>query len=247
MKTKIFPYVGDYQIIDPIKFYKRMPAKWIAKHAWLNKEYIETNMGPIKKAIQGPHDEKVYTGVLVVSPTPERQYYTLVTSGMSVLPMSYDPQDHCQAHLRAEVYMHLPLSWKLDKESLATPEWGWPVAWLLYTAKFPHIYRVKVEWGSAIELSGSPDGVMGDSNFTGCLILTSLKHSAGVDMPDIDPLLPINYYNLYPAYKEEIEDALKLGSYCSESVIRLQKLLIANEMNGPLDIKRKNVITNENH
>jgi hypothetical protein len=234
--------------MEPQEFFNQPPI-WLA-YSELNKNHVETTMGHIEKAIQyiGEWEDSLQLGVLVVPPTEKSDFYTLVTSGMSQIPMSDDPADDYSPYSRAELYMRLPPDWKLDKESIHTDKWGWPVAWLLYVAKFPHVNFTHLGWGDSFHLHPEAEkGSMGDTDFNGCILLNSMEDSIDADMSGIDPFLPIHYYNLFPAYKEEIEDVEKPGYFCTESVMRMQRLLIENNMTGPLNIKRKNVITNENH
>lgn len=246
MKLFTTPTLGEIDIISSEEYTKMLPPLNKALYPWLTKMHIETTRGPIEKVIQEIDESKMLVDVLVASPTPEHEYYTIVTSGMSFKPMEPPPTINIPTHQHAELYMHLPKDWKLDKESLLDPKWAWPVAFLLYFARYPHVNHKWVGWGSYLELADSVSGCMGDSSYEGCLLLTPLEECPDIMTVELNLLQQIFYYNLFPAYMEEIASA-KQPSTCCEKVTRLEELLIVNQMNGPLDIRRKNVITNASY
>ena len=243
MKKNSIPTLSQFQIIDPKVYYDAMPPLKDELYLWLTKVHIETIRGPIEKVIHETDGTKLFTDVLVVSPTPEYEYYTLVTSGMSFQPMSPPPMSNLPTHTRAEIYLHLPKDWKLDAESLRHTQWSWPVAWLLYVARYPHLSHEWLGYGCYMnceELAG-----MGESSFSGCMLLSSLRECPDLGEVELNPLQHVFYYNLFPAYKEEIAK-LEQAESCG-NIAQLEELFIVNQVSGPINTKRKNVITNESY
>lgn len=94
-------------------------------------------MGPVAATFQEVISERIELDLLVVGPSLERPHYTVVTSGMSALPMS-PPADHAECRF-AELVIALPLDWPLlDPERLADETHYWPLRWLKTLARFPH-------------------------------------------------------------------------------------------------------------
>jgi hypothetical protein len=72
----------------------------------------------------------------VVKPTDARPFYTVVTSGMSELPMTIPTKHAGRVTPYAELMLALPATWRVD--CLRDDRWGWPIAWLKFLAAYPH-------------------------------------------------------------------------------------------------------------
>ncbi|MEV6237914.1 suppressor of fused domain protein [Lentzea sp. NPDC051838] len=91
--------------------------------------HVEDHFGAIEFVFHAVPSTGVH--VLVVGPSEERPYRTLVTEGMSDRPMTV-PEG---ANPLAELMMALPADWPI--EDLTSDE-SWPVHLLKYLARFPH-------------------------------------------------------------------------------------------------------------
>ena len=238
MKTKIIPPFDEFNVIDSKEYYDCIPASDGTMPLWLVKVHIEATRGPIEKVIHETDEHLIFTDVLVVSPTPKHEYYTLVTSGMSFRSMPR-PSTGLPTHMWAELYMHLPSDWKLDGMSLQKHKWNWPVAWLLFMARYPHLHKKWMGWGSYMECDGAAEGCMGETEFSGCMLATDLRECPELEWLELNPLQQIIFYNLLPLHKKEIAKLKKLHS-CGERS-QLEELFIMNNLNGPVDIKRDSV------
>ncbi len=240
MKVRKIPEIKWCDIIDPEEFFEYMPPPKDALFRWLTKWHVEETRGSIDKVLHITIDQKRYYDIMVVAPTPEHEFYTLVTMGMSAEPMPLPPTK-LPTHQHAELYMHLPTEWKLDADSLSLQEWSWPLAWLVFIANYPHKKRKWIGWGSYMEYSGKKN-CMGDTDFSGCMLSTALGECPELEWLELNPLQQIVFYNLLPLYKEEIAK-LKQLSGCGD-VSRLEDLFVVNQLNGPVNTRRKNVLTN---
>src|SRR5262245_56909145 len=102
----------------------------------LIEEHVRAHIGEPERA-PGPEllSEAVRVDVFVVKPAPGRNFYTLITSGMSSLAMR-SPVDHA-AFAWAELMMCLPPDWPL----LEDKDRQWPVDVLKHFARAPHKHR----------------------------------------------------------------------------------------------------------
>jgi hypothetical protein len=89
----------------------------------LVQNHIEKYIGKVDMVFHELVSDKVHIDICLVNPTSTRNYYTLVTMGMSTLPMNC-PQ---KAYGYLELYLCLPATWKLDQESLNNEDNYWPI------------------------------------------------------------------------------------------------------------------------
>ncbi|MBO3742293.1 suppressor of fused domain protein [Actinoplanes flavus] len=107
--------------------------------------HIAEYFGPVEFVYHEMLSHLVAVHVYVVEPTEQRPYRTLITSGMSELPMTVP--DGVSPY--AEVMLSLPADWPLDRESLSDPAIYWPIRVLKEIARLPHEYGTWIgEWHS---------------------------------------------------------------------------------------------------
>jgi hypothetical protein len=92
-------------------------------------EYIERFVGTPSGVFHELVSDLVHVDVHVVPPGGQRNYYTLVTSGMSDRPMA--APEECQEYRYAELVICLPPTWRLTQEDggvcpTRTSTWPWP-------------------------------------------------------------------------------------------------------------------------
>lgn len=98
----------------------------------------------------------VHIDIHVVKPTPDRPFYTLVTSGVSAQPMTLpDGVSAEDATPYIELMMCLPADWRLDRRD--QKRWGWPVEWLYLLARYPHEYDQFLYVGHTIPNGDPPE------------------------------------------------------------------------------------------
>lgn len=95
-------------------------------------EHLGEFNGTISEIIPG---SKVSIDINIINPTPERNYITLITSGMSEYPMEYVNGEYKYA----ELIIKLPHDWKLDEESCKDEENYWPIRMLRLIGHLPHL------------------------------------------------------------------------------------------------------------
>jgi hypothetical protein len=162
----------------------------------------------------------VHVDVHVIPPSAPFNFYTLVTSGMSDLPMKLSPQAFA-ANITpyAEVMMCLPPDWPFPTEPYhTTPQendgenhWYWPVRWLRFMARFPHEHDTWFGFGHTMPNGDPPQPLAPDTKLCAMLLLPSL--SVPKAMWDLDDNgKRITFFALWPIYAEELELKLKEGT-----------------------------------
>lgn len=181
----------------------------------------------------------VHIDVHVMHPTQEQPFHVVYTSGMSDKPMNIpdelSKQDR-QALELAELYVLLPGSWDLGGEGKSgtdiSPAHFWPIQMLKFLARFPHTYQTWLGWGHTIpngpEYSPLYDGV----GFGGVVLMGGTGDGPLSYMTAKDGHR-VNFYNMVPAYKEEIEYKLKYGMSALEKVFQEKGLSLILESHRP--------------
>jgi len=178
----------------------------------------------------------VHIDIHVMRPTAEEPFYILFTTGMSDLPMTLPDEIADREDLKyGELYMVLPGDWQVGDVNTPPQElpyrYMWPFVMLKFLARFPHAYKTWLAHGHTIP-NGPDYAPLDDSvGFGGVELswgdgpLGTLKTKDGKT---------INFYEVIPAYKEEIEYKLKYGADA------LLKKLTDAGVGHVLDIHRPN-------
>jgi len=177
-------------------------GKYIGNADWVNHELIS---------------HRVHLDVHFVQPTPERPFHTLITSGMSDLPMTVPPG--AEDFRYAELMLCLPAHWNLGRdEGIGQPKAFedernyWPVRWLKKLARFPHEYGTWIGPSHTIPNGDPAEPVAEGVPFTGFFIW-----GAGT-VPDefrklrISPEKTIRFYALLPITDAEMAFKLEYGA-----------------------------------
>lgn len=95
----------------------------------------------------------VHIDIHIVPATAERPWVSLVTSGMSDLPMTVP--EGMEEWKFAELMIRVPADWPLDQESFKNEAHYWPIRWLKQLARLPHEYQSWLCYGHSIP-NGDP-------------------------------------------------------------------------------------------
>ena len=90
------------------------------------KDHIGKHIGKIETVMHELASDLVHIDVHIVEPAAERDFYTLITSGMSDLPMTVP--DSAEAFRFAELMICLPADWDMPKVyyTMTDEEHWWP-------------------------------------------------------------------------------------------------------------------------
>lgn len=184
----------------------------------------------------------VHIDVYCFVPTPERAFYTLVTSGMSDLPMNVP--EGLEDMARAELLICLPPDWKIGQlgDTLAQDDLEdfsnyWPIHMLKYLARMPHEYHTWLGWGHSIPNGQSPEP-FANTSFVGTVIgpvVTLPDEFVSVQVDD----QTVWFYGLYPVYAEEMQ--FKIDT--PEGADALFEKFESAGVTELIDLQRPNVMT----
>jgi len=163
------------------------------------REHVQAHIGPVQELaltalVSGP----VPVTVNVVPAMGGRKHLTLVTTGMSAMPMRVP--DGRSDFRYAELMVRLPRGWRLSSDALAEPAYNWPIDWLHRIANHPFESRT---WLTpyAIFANGEPPEPLAANTKQSCLLATTERSDFGTFEARDGRL--IQFYSLYPLYTEE--------------------------------------------
>ncbi len=196
-------------------------------------EHIEKYIGTIDMVFHELISDTVHIDVHHVKPTKDRPFHTLITSGMSDLPMKVPEEVGATKYL--ELMVTLPESWQIDEESFKDERWYWPIRQLKYLARFPHKYETWLGWGHTIPNGDPAEPFADNTELSGIILLPTLYAPEEFSELHITQDKVIEFFSLVPLYSEEMNLKLTKGSD-----VLMDKLdeIDAWEL---IDIDRKNV------
>ncbi|WBC05635.1 suppressor of fused domain protein [Micromonospora sp. WMMA1976] len=172
--------------------------------------HIEEHFGPVEFVYHEIASHLVGVHVHVVAPTEERPYRTLITSGISELPMTV-PEGH-DISPYAELMLSLPADWPLTDAAGFGDETGWPLRILKQVARLPHEYGTWIgEWHSVP--NGDPaQPYATDTPFAGVVVTPMLRVPPEARTIDVDGGIRIVLLALIPLHPEEIAVKVERGT-----------------------------------
>lgn len=194
--------------------------------------HIERHIGPIQMVFHEILSDTVHIDIHHVAPGEGRPMHTLVTSGMSDLPMK-TPNPEVPCHL--ELMIHLPPDWRISEKDWNDEAWYWPIRQLKYLARFPHKLDTFLGYGHTIPNGDPPEPYAKNTKFNCIVILPPLSTPEEFDQLVIDEKKTIHFMALVPLYQEETDLKLRKGTD------ELLEKFSENDVTDILDIGRPNV------
>ncbi len=199
-------------------------------------DHIERHIGPITMVWHEIVSDLVHIDVHQIAPTEDRPFWTLVTSGMSDLPMHAPDEMGDWRH--AEVMICLPKEWKMSEADFKDEQHYWPVRWLKILARFPHEYKTWLSWGHTIP-NGDPASSIHPTMPFDCVMLLRPKTVSTEfwTLPVREDKI-IQFFAVFPLFPGETALKLKKGAE------RLDDLFEKNKISEIVNPRRKDISQN---
>jgi len=174
-------------------------------------QHVEKHIGPIETVFHEIVSDLVHVDILFVGPTKERNYNTLITCGMSNLPMTVP--EGAEAFRYAELMICLPATWQISEESFKSEENYWPVRSLKTLARLPHEYNTWLYADHTIPNNDPAEPYANNTKLSGMMVtipstVQSLKEFFTLA---VSPEKEVHFFSLIPLYSEEMDFKLKHG------------------------------------
>lgn len=173
-------------------------------------EHIEQFIGPVATVYHELMSDLVHIDVHIVEPTEERDYYTLVTSGMSDRAMNA-PEGYEELSY-SELMICLPSDWPMGDENWKKNENYWPIWLLKFLARFPHEYQTWL-WSMHTIPNGDPaDPYVDGTGLCGAMLLPPITVDQEFWELPIDDEKTIHFFGIVPLHQDEMDLKLKEGA-----------------------------------
>jgi len=190
--------------------------------------HIEQYIGVIDNVFKEVISDVLSIDILIVNPTPERNFYTLITSGMSEFAMQVP--DGAEEYQYTELMICLPPTWKLSEEAFKDERNYWPVRALKTTARFPHEYNTWLYMGHTLVNGNPAQPYSEDTRFQGMFVwVPDVEDKAGFFNLEMNSEKVVHFYTLIPLYGEELDYKVKHGE--EELLNKLNKIGVTDVLN----------------
>jgi hypothetical protein len=174
--------------------------------------HFAKHIGPSTNVFHEMLSDLVHIDVHVIHPTPARNFYTLLTTGMSDRPMRVEKG--VDAPRFAELTLCLPPDWSpgavnsTDMSSAAL----WPVRLLKSLARLPHAYDTWLGFGHTIPNGEPPLPYGPDTEFSCALIVPPVKVPLDFLSLEVRKDKTVHFYAVVPIYESEMQFKLENGT-----------------------------------
>lgn len=172
--------------------------------------HITHNIGEPATVFHEIVSTTVHIDIHFVQPTAERPWVSLVTSGMSDIPMN--PPDGAENFRFAELMIRLPADWKLGEEAFKQEENYWPIRWLKILARMPHEYETWLSSGHSIPNGNPPEPLAPGMPFSGMILSRPWIGGEELATLYLADGTPVHFWTLIPIHPSEISFKLQHGS-----------------------------------
>lgn len=194
-------------------------------------KFIESQFGEYTEVFHEIYSPDIHADVIIVPPTPEHNFYKLITMGMGAYPMNV-PEELSQYELeRAELILYLPPDWdiKSNKE-----EDYWPIRMQKILARLPIDCNTWLGYGHTVSKDADNTPFADNTGFCSVMLLSGLNLELEKLDLRIDTLGKINFYQIFPIYEEEL---VYKESHDANALI---DLFDDEDVNPIINIERKN-------
>ena len=178
--------------------------------AQLLEEHIQRYLGDIAIVFHELISDLVHVDVHWIQPTERRPYHTLVTTGMSDIPMTPPPSESDCKY--AELLIELPADWPLSAEAFNDEANYWPVRLLKSLARFPHEYETYLWWCHTVPNGDPPTPFHESVGFAGALIVPAVNVPGAFHRCAVSDAKEVCFFAVVPLYQEEMDYKLRKGT-----------------------------------
>lgn len=173
-------------------------------------QHIERHVGPVATVYHELVSDLVHIDVHIVEPAAERDFYTLVTSGMSDRPMN--APEGAEELRFAELVIGLPSDWPMEEEDLKQEEHYWPVRLMKFLARFPHEYETWLWSMHTIPNGDPPQPYAKNTELCGAMLLPPITTAEDFWELPIGDEKRIHFFGVVPLHQDEMDLKLREGA-----------------------------------
>ncbi len=198
-EAKDFYETLHYMLVDNADLYTEEQKNAVIAH-------IEKYFGKPDSFLVEPSPKGIKVGIAVVKPTPERDFYTLVTVGMGARKMNIPPELKNDQLERAELVMYMPPDWQPtspDKRHC------WITKEMRSIARLPLERDTWLGYGHMVS-DGSP--LAPNTKQQAVLLINIQEAPDGALRCPLPNGESVVFYQMFPIYKQEMDYKLARGA-----------------------------------
>jgi hypothetical protein len=157
------PFTHDTPVHDAVGAHV---AQYLGEGEWVFHEIVSTD---------------IHLDVLVHPAGDERPWHTLVTCGMSALPMTVPEGLEEEVPRFMELTIGLPAEWPLDTQAWEDERHYWPIRMLKLLARLPHEYTTWLGVGHTVPNGDPPEPYAPGTQLCGAVVLPALRAPDGFE------------------------------------------------------------------
>ncbi len=213
-------------LFDKLKLYL-----YSEKELEIYENFIKEQFGEYKEVFHEIVSPDIHLDIIIIPPTDRNNYYTLITMGMGAYKMKV-PRELKQYNLeRAELVIYLPPTWNIKSSK---EEDYWPIRQLKASARVPIQCNTWLGYGHTVSADEENTQYASNTGFCSIMLLTAVNNNHETLNLSLKNKGKINFYQLFPLYKEELEYNQKTD------VDTLLELFDENDITPIVNIDRKN-------
>jgi hypothetical protein len=204
--------------------------------------HIARHFGEPDNVLHEILSELIHLDVHLIRPTPERDHWTLFTTGMSDRPMS-TPQG-ASKYQYAELMLKLPSSWPVDLLQVTPPPpdleaMYWPIRWLKQLARFPHEADTWLGFGHTLPNGDPPEPFVPETKLCAFLLLPPLGVPEDVQVAQLSDGRRVYLYVLHALHLEELNLKLNRGTDALLDAFDRAAVSEVLDLRRPSSVRRK--------
>ena len=201
----------------------------------LIEDYIEMYIGGVGRTAHIYRSSQVHIDLNIIEPTPTQKFYTLVTAGMSDLPMLMPGKSVSSGSRCTELLICLPPDWQMSEAALKKVENAWPLRLIKTLAQYPRQRNISLGMDDIVANSDPPMQYAWNTQFCGALLYIPTLFDPEFIELKVREEKTILFLSVLPIYKTEMDFASEHGSQA------LLELLAGDGVTELLNVNRENV------
>lgn len=208
---------------------KKLPELYTEKELDVVEQHIATYFGKYENVFHEIVSPDIHVDICQITPTPERNYITLVTMGMGAHRMNVPRALRKNKLDRAEVLITLPPDWDIQNDD---EKWYWPIRWLKILARLPGDYNTWLGYGHTVP-NGEPFAE--NTELSGMMVTMPFYFGNEASSCILPNGKQVNFYQIIPLYEDEM-------NYKIENSAEALEQLFPDDFDMVVDVNRRNAL-----
>ena len=172
--------------------------------------HVDTTIARVESVFHELVSDALHIDVLHVPPAVGRRFHTLVTSGMSELPM-HTPDDADEFRF-AELSILLEPGWRLEQSTFSDERHYWPVRLLKTLARMPFEHRTWLGFGHTTASADPPEPYAPDTALCAAMVLPPMTLGEPFSRMTRADGASTYFWSVVPLYEQELRFKMEHGT-----------------------------------